>query len=218
MSELIQTFLRQCPYFKGLSPANIAALAGVCRVARVRKRDPLFHEGTKGNALFLLLAGSVQLLKTSEDGQEVVIKTVTPGEVFAEVVLFEQDAYPVTALATDRAEVCRIPRREFRRLLNREDFRDNFVAGLMQRMRYLANRILYLTAYDAEERFFRFLAEQYGEKELYRLNLAKKDIAAAIGTSPETLSRLKERLTAGKKIQWDGRIIRLPPGFWSRRR
>jgi CRP/FNR family transcriptional regulator len=87
----------------------------------------------------------------------------------------------------------------------------------MTRMRYLATRILTLTAYDAESRFFRFLEEHQGRKESYTLSLSKKDIAAAIGATPETLSRLILRLRNEGTIDWKGRTLRLPPGFWDDR-
>lgn len=40
---------------------------------------------------------------------------------------------------------------------------------------------------------------------------------AAIGTVPETLSRLKDRLESRGVIEWSGRTIRLKEGFWGER-
>ena len=79
-----------------------------------------------------------------------------------------------------------------------------------------ADRILYLTGHDVEERFFLFLQEQFGRLESYRIPLSKKDIAAAIGTIPETFSRLLLRLRNEKKIHWEGETHQLAAGFWQR--
>jgi CRP/FNR family transcriptional regulator len=84
----------------------------------------------------------------------------------------------------------------------------------MKKQRYLAGRILYLTAYDVEERFFRFLAEHYGREYSYDIAISKKDLASAIGTIPETLSRLIQRLTSRKVIRWEGSRLELTDGFW----
>jgi CRP/FNR family transcriptional regulator len=215
MSGIFETALAASGYFRGLSPQGVRTLAGVCAQAAVKKRDCLFHEGARGRAVFLLLSGAVQLVKTAEDGRQVVIRTVPPGEVFGEAILFERDTYPVTAVAVRESRLCAIPRTEFLRLLRDEAFRADFIRGLTDRMRYLADRILYLTARDVEERFFAFLAEQHGRQEEYRLSLSKKDIAAAIGATPETLSRLRERLLRRKTLlRWDARGLRLRPGFW----
>lgn len=208
------SFLQRCDYFKGLSDRNKKALASICSSRTLQKRDYLFFEGQKGDAIYLLSEGSIQLVKTSPEGKEVVIKTIASGETFAEVILFEQHSYPVTAIAVRKSKVYKIPRRDFLRLFDDSAFRNDFITFLMRRMRYLANRILYLTAYDVEERFFRFLEDQYGRKEQYSIPLSKKDIAADIGATPETLSRLILRLDEEGKLSWKGNIVRLVPGYW----
>ncbi|MBA7578249.1 hypothetical protein ES708_20111 [subsurface metagenome] len=85
---------------------------------------------------------------------------------------------------------------------------------LMRKQRYLADRILFLTGHDVEERFFYFLEEQYGRKGEYRILMSKKDIAAAIGTIPETFSRLLLRLKQEQKLRWEGENLYLAKDFW----
>ena len=70
---------------------------------------------------------------------------------------------------------------------------------------------------DVEDRFFDFLEEHYGRREDYRIPLTKKDVAAAIGTIPETFSRLLLRLKEQGTGSWEGERLRLTPGFWGRR-
>ena len=211
---MLVQLLENSPYFRGLSPSSRESLAAACGLETVDRRDYVFFEGEKGQAVFLLASGAVQLVKSAEDGREVVIKTVQPGELFAEVVLFERDAYPVSAVAVKKSSVYRLPRNRFRALLDSASFRDDFIAVLMSRLRYLSDRILQLTAHDVEERFFHFLEEQYGRRESYTPPLSKKDLAAAIGTTPETLSRLILRLKDEKKIRWEEKILRVSPGAW----
>ena len=206
--------LKDAAYFGGLSDNRCRELAAACTKREIPKREHLFLEGERGSAFFLLGSGSIQLVKTSEAGQEVVIKTVEPGEIFAEVILFERDYYPVSAVALVRSVVWEIPRDSFLHLLDHADFREEFIGGLMGRMRYLTGRILSLTAYDVEARFFRFLEEQYGRKDSYDLALSKKDLAAAIGATPETLSRLALRLKKEGRIRWEGRTLHVEPDAW----
>lgn len=208
--------LGRCDLFAGLSEESRRMLAAVCGVVQLRKRQVLFSEGQKGQSAYFLLTGAVQLIKTSPAGREVVIRTVQPDELFAEIVLLEGDRYPVTAVALRASRLCRIPGAAFRELLSQPGFRNEFLASVLRRLRYLVDRILYLTAYDVEERFFRFLLEQYGQKSQYELPLSKKDLAAAIAATPETLSRMILRLTAAKKIQWQGRTLRVSADAWKK--
>jgi len=179
-------------------------------------REYLFHEGQKADAVYVLFSGSIQLVKSDAGGRDVVIRTVKPGEIFAEAILFERDNYPVSAVALKKSTLIRLGRSEFFDLLDDRGFRNGFLASLMGRLRYLTDRIFRLSVYDVEIRFFLFLAEQYGKKEEYILPMSKKDFAAAIGTIPETLSRLVLRMKKQGKMTWKGTTIRMKKGFWEK--
>lgn len=210
----IELLINQASFFKGLADGHRRELVSIGSIKSVKKRDYLFHEGEKGNSMFLLIDGNIQLHKNTEDGREVVIRVIKPGEVFAEVVLFEAERYPVSARAVTNAETLVFPREGIHRLLAEEDFRNDFIALLMAKQRYLTERIRELTTKDVECRFFTFLRSQYGEKETIHTPLSKKDIAAAIGTTPESLSRLILRLHEDKIIDWQGRDIRILSNPW----
>lgn len=210
----IEKLITNTSFFQGLSIGHRRELAEICNLKKIRKRDYLFHEGEKGGSMFLLIDGNIQLHKNTEDGREVVIRMIKPGDVFAEVVLFEKERYPVSARAVTGAEVLVFPREGIHRLLAEEGFRNDFIALLMAKQRYLAERIQELTTKDVEHRFFTFLRAQYGEKELIHTPLSKKDIAAAIGTTPESLSRLIQRLTDDGIIDWQGKEIRILANPW----
>ena len=208
--------IRNAKFFSELSGAACEKLAKLSHRKTVKKRDILFMEGSKGDAVYLLVNGSLQLIKTNLDGKETVIKTVKEGELFAEVILFEKPRYPVTAIARTEAEVIELPRAGFLKLLNEEEFRNDFMAMLMAKQRYLAERIQQLTSMDVEERFTEFLREHYGEKAVITPDLSKKDIASAIGSTPETFSRLLQKLEKRGDFTWNGKSIQMAPAFWDR--
>ncbi len=202
------SIIEQAEYFKNLNAQNKRRLAEICLLKNLNKKEILFLEGDKGHALYLCALGSIQLHKTSPEGQEVVIKVVRTGELFAEVILFEKEQYPVTAVALEKSAVFILPKAQFHCLLEDSDFKKDFISNLMAKMRYLAEQVQYLTSYDVEARLFRFFKEQTGNKEEMKIDLSKKDVAAAIGTTPETLSRLLSRLKNEKKLIWEGNRIR----------
>lgn len=213
----IRKLLGRSEFFRGISPRSLASLAAIALPKRLAKREILFLEGTEGRGMYLLAEGAVQLSKTAPDGREVVIKTLRPGEVFGEVVAFEARDYPVTATVVEPGLVLLIPRVQIECLLVDEGFRRDFIGMLMAKQRYLTERILSLTSRDVEDRFYSFLQEQYGRRERYRIPLSKKDVAAAIGTIPETFSRLLQRLKSQNLLSWEGEELSLAKGFWDRR-
>jgi CRP-like cAMP-binding protein len=209
--------LEQSDFFKALSPARRRSIAGISIPKMLRKRETHFMEGERGNAMYLMAQGVVQLFKTSADGKEVVIKLIRPGEIFGEVVLFEQDRFPVSACSLTPAQVYLLPKKQCDLLLDEEGFRREFIGMLLAKQRYLAEQIFRLSALDVEQRFIHFLREQYGEREEYLIDVTKREVAAAIDALPETLSRLLLKLRDDGEIQWEGESLRVRKGFWTER-
>ncbi len=205
----VVAFLQNCGFFRGLSPAGLKALAAVCRPVETGKNQVLFREKQSGEDFFLLVSGRVRLHTSTPDGGETVIKIVGAGETFGEVILFESVHYPVTATVLVPGILLAVSRSSIRALLRDEEFRHDFIAMLMRKQRYLARRVGLFATESVEERFFHHLREEHGTKDEMVMPLTKKDLAAAIGTTPETLSRLIRRLTERRVIAWKGRTLRI---------
>jgi len=210
----IEQNLRDASYFKGISDKSRKALAEICIPKNIKKKQILFTEGETGHSIYFCVSGNIQLYKTTGEGREIVIKTIKSGEIFAEVILFEGNKYPVSALSLASGQVYVIPKKQISCLLNNEDFRNDFISMLMKKQRYLVNQIKYLTLHDVEERLFLFLREQYGKQTEITPSISKKDMAAAIGTTPESLSRLLLRLKQENKLKWEEKIIVIDPKVW----
>ncbi len=213
----LEKILRNTDFFHGIGDRHLSSLAGISIPKKIGKKQTLFLEGQRGHAVYLLVYGTIQLYKSAPDGRDIVIRVIGQGEMFAEVVLFEQENYPVSAVALEESLVLMLPRRQVHCLLTEEQFRNAFITILMRKQRHLTERILNLTLHDAEERFFLFLMEQYGPREEYDIPLSKKDIAGAIWTNPETFSRLIQRLKQNGTIVWEQKKLRLRKGFWETR-
>jgi len=210
----IKKLLDESELFSGLSQTAAKKIASMGSLHKIPQNKIIFLEGEKGSSFFILAQGSIRLYKSTPDGREITVKLAAPGEIFAEVILFEIDHYPVSATAVTDSMLFSINRESFNALLDNAEFRNEFISVIMKKQRYLAGRILYLTAYDVEERFFRFLIEHYGRKNTYVITISKKDLASAIGTIPETFSRLIRRLTRRGMLRWEGNRLEIPGDFW----
>lgn len=214
----LSTLMYHSDFFRGISKKSINSLIRICIPKSVQKGEILFQEGQRGYSMYLLAKGNIQLYKNSPRGKEIVIKIIKPGEIFGEVVLFERGLYPVSACAIKKSLIYILPKHQVDCLLMDESFRRDFILMLMKKQRYLADKILYLTAFDVEERLLRFLIEHYGKREEYPITLSKKEVAKAIGTIPETLSRVLLKLKREKLLLWEDKKITLRRGFWDEER
>ena len=206
--------LEHTELFKELPASLREKIAAKGKIESFSRNDFIFHMEDEGTALFAVAKGFVKLVKFSPDGKEIMVRLAKQYDTFAEVVLFENRKYPVTAVAGEDVELFVLHRADFQELLAQEEFRNGFIAMLMNRMRYLAERVVYVSAYGVEERFFRFLVERYGKKNRYEITMSKKDIASAMGTIPETFSRLMLRLKQRSIITWEGDILTVSADYW----
>ena len=183
-------------------------------VRTVPQDTMIFLEGEEGEAIFRLVSGAVRLFRTAPDGREVTIRIVEPGELFAEIVLFERDTYPVTATATKPSEVGVINRHRVLTLLNDERFREEFLRNIVSKMRFLSQQLYVLATMDVRRRLIRFLEVRYGRRSTITIDLSKRDTAAAISVRPETLSRALSALESDGLLRWKHGRISVDPTLW----
>lgn len=154
----------------------------------------IFFEGEEGKDFYIVYNGVVEVYKSMPDAREVVLSNPSKGELFGEVVAFNNTAYPVTARVVEDCELYIFKTSHFKEFLVYEDFRNSFIEILFDKMRHLTERVMFLTLMDVEERFLMFLENNYGKNREYNITITKKEIARRIGTIPETLSRVLKNM------------------------
>ncbi|MBD3344459.1 MAG: cyclic nucleotide-binding domain-containing protein [Chitinivibrionales bacterium] len=210
----ILLLLNHTDLFGGLSEKSKHLLADIAVPKEIAKGRMLFREGERGFALYLLGTGNIQLGKRTKDAGEVIVKVVRPGEVFGEVILFEQDRYPVTATAIKKSLLFVLPKHQMYCLLDNKSFRNDFFVLLMKKQRYLTERLRDQQSVDVDVRLAGFLKEHYGMKNRIVPGISKKAMASSIGVTPETLSRLLLRLKKQGVLVWEGKEIVVGEKFW----
>lgn len=188
------------PLLAGLDDPLRLRLLEVAVGRRLERGAFLFHEGEPAEALFLLLAGSLKLVRFTPQGRELLVHMVSPGQTFAEAALFGSRTYPAAALAVEPCEVCLWPRARLVELLRETpDLALALVASVSVWARKLVGRLELLTQRRVEERLAVYLLARSRSGRLatgdqVELAEAKQLIAAQLGTAPEVLSRTFRQL------------------------
>ncbi|MDA3901095.1 MAG: Crp/Fnr family transcriptional regulator [Spirochaetes bacterium] len=179
------------------------------------KGELLFIEGEPGDSFYLIESGKIRLFKSAGNDRETTIRTAFSGELIAEVILFESDTYPVSAEVVEDSRLLFLHRSEFVVFLQEPAFRDAFCAGLMKKMRYLAERVKVLSSLDVEERFLLYLSKRLDDQGRYTALENKRDIASEIGTIPETFSRMIKKMKQRSVLQWVNNEISVDKDYLS---
>ncbi len=128
--------LGKVPLFAGLAPTDLRKLLLSSSIRDYPNQTTLFAEGEDAQRFFILLDGWVKLSRLCEDGKEVVISVVSPGESFAEAAIFDSNIYPVNAMTISDARLLVISAQSMMyELRENMDLTFNMLASMSRQMR-----------------------------------------------------------------------------------
>ncbi len=208
----LEKALKESPYFQGLSQELLLTLSEASVLKRLDKGEHLFFEGEKAHGFYFIVDGMMKLYKLSPKGKESVIHIFGPGEIFAEIVLAGSETYPVNAQALTDATLAFFPKSNLLNLLKRNpDFGLSLIGLLCIRLKNLLKTIENLTLKEAQERLIAYLWEltEEGKKEEFTLSIPKSQLALLLGITPETLSRLLQKLKEEDIIAVEGKRVKI---------
>jgi CRP/FNR family transcriptional regulator len=198
MTAGIDVALRALPHFKAVPLDLVAQIASMSRVLRPNVNQILFHEGDPCRQFYAIQSGAVKLYRAQADGREQIVHNLHAGATFAEAAMLSLGRFPVNAVVTETSTVLlEIGGERFLDLF-RSDARlaPAMIASLCMRLVSLVERVEELSLVQAGTRLARWLLRQpaQGKDEpTVELSLPKKELAAHLAMTPETLSRLLGR-------------------------
>ena len=119
MAAVDRSLVAQLPVFAGLAPAELDTILSEARSIRYPKNSAVFEQGEEAHSFFVLLHGHVRASKTTPAGQQVVVRYVSPGEIFGVAPAIGLTNYPATATAVDDSVALAWPSAAWPRLVAR---------------------------------------------------------------------------------------------------
>lgn len=193
--------MRECRLWRTASAQAVERLASAARVIDAPRGTVLATEGEPALRFGVVVAGKVRVCHVQADGRTVILETVGSGGSFAAVSALAQGRYPATVEAATPVTVAWVdPASVFAMLETEPQVVRSLIADLASRVVDLTS-VVQTLALDVPERLARYLFQRslaIGEatpKGLrVQLGMTKTELAASLGTVPETLSRAFARL------------------------
>ena len=211
-SELL-AFLADTELFQGLPRDQLAAIAQIALLQSYDKGDIIFHQGDACGGFYIIQTGRVKIFQLSVNGREQILHIFGTTDHFAEVPAFDGKAFPASAATLDPSDVLFFPRGRFLELLEHNPtLTVNMLKSFARHLRRFSHLVDDLSLREVPGRLAAYLlklsdrAQQADEVEL---DLNKRQLAAMLGTIPETLSRVFYRLSQEGVIAVDGNRITL---------
>jgi CRP/FNR family cyclic AMP-dependent transcriptional regulator len=178
-------------------------------------RQTVVRAGAVPQSLFLILEGSVSVIAEDDNGREMVLAYLNPGEFFGEMGLFPEQKVR-TAIVRTRTQslIAELDYVSFRHF-NREHPEIMFeVAGqLAARVRDTSRRLRDLTFLDVAGRLARALLDLTAQPDAkphaagILVRVSRQEMARLVGCSREMAGRVLKKLEEDGLISSEGRCI-----------
>lgn len=206
--------LRACRLWRAASDDAVVALASQARVRDVERGATIAREGEPAELLGVLVSGKARVFYLGADGRQITFETLESGDAIAAVAALAGSRYPANIETTTAATYAEVPAESLFALLEAEP------AVARSLVSDLANRVVNFTAVvstlalDVTGRVARYLfhrALQAGRPAAdglkVPLGMKKGELAMALGTTPESLSRALARLKDDGILDVEGRTV-----------
>jgi len=206
-------YLKKIPVFADLPDDALLAIHQHSSERTYRRGAVIFFEGDPGEGFHYVKSGRVKIVKVAGDGREHIIKLLVPGDIFAEVLLFNSQPYPATAIAAEDAAVGSIRHADLERLvLANNKLALQFIKALSQRLLYAQQKITNLALRDVLARTAETLlrlGREHGRSGengavVIAVGLSRQELANLVGTTRETVTRTLSALRREKIIDFAG--------------
>lgn len=189
-NETDKSCIEQVPIFYGLSKEEISEIASITSGRLLKKGEMIFLAGDKSEDLYVIHTGLVKISRISQEGKEQIIRIAGPGDFIGELSLFNHSTSRNNAEVIEPASVCIIEGKKIKQIIYKlPNISLKILEELSERIENAENLIEHLGIHDVEQRIAETLSSMADENNLVNLSMSKKDLAAHIGTSQETLSR-----------------------------
>src|SRR6202165_4250505 len=188
----IRLQLRQNQVLQGMSAAQWPDPEPLLVLADYRKGDPLVRQGDEEMEQFFILEGMLKRVVSNPEGREMILRFAADTEMDTSSAAWRlRTPVPYSIVAVTKVRAAELPMPLWAEFLERHpDVKSRFEYEVMKLMSEVMAHSITLHLLDAPGRLLRC---QRKHPELAG-RIPKKELAAYLNLTPETLSRLKQKL------------------------
>ncbi|WP_250286004.1 MULTISPECIES: Crp/Fnr family transcriptional regulator [unclassified Frankia] len=199
-----------------MSPQDRLALEALGTVRHYGPGDVLLQEGDRADLVMIVRTGRVKVVTVAESGYETLLAHRGPGDLIGEMAVIDGGTRSASVVAVEPAQLVAVSAEAFRTFVaTHPQVVRALVSSITRRLRESDRRRSELGAYPTGIRLARHLLElahRHGDGQpdgsvAITLRVTHRDLAAAIGSSRESVGRDLRTFRSSRLIANRGRTL-----------
>ncbi|MBI4546532.1 MAG: Crp/Fnr family transcriptional regulator [Ignavibacteriae bacterium] len=206
-------YLKNINIFDGMDDVQMKQVEKMTTMTHVEKHQPIYfpeQSASGGNNIYFLKEGHVKLSRLHEDGREIILDVLGPGEMFGELSIVEEDSRKEIAEALDGVLICTMSKHDFEAMLmHNPELNLRMTKWIGLRLRRFEEKMSELAFKDVTKRIISFLiryAEDFGKIKggvvSIKSFLSHQEIAYLTATSRQTVTTVLNDLKSRNLIDF----------------
>jgi len=212
--------LASIPLFSGLDARTLEVVEQHSAWQPVRKHAVVIQKGDESGVLYVVIAGRLKVSVADDQGKEVILNTLGPGDYFGELAILGDMPRTATVVSLEDSKLLTLSRKAFLDLVREQpDIALAVIRNLTERVSQLTEQVGRLALGDVYSRIRDALNAQAVERDglLVTGRFTQSEIAQMVGSSREMVSRIFKDLREGGYIRLDDKrvvILKKLPARW----
>ena len=207
--------LRRVPLFEALADAELEWLAEVARLRTFPKNCMVILADDLGDSFFIIEAGRAKVSVTAQDGREIILSNLDPGDFFGDISLLDGQPRSANVTTLEESQMLVLRRADFLKAIQAHpSIPVKLMVTLAERLRKADRQTAGLALLGIADRVCSVLVsldedegEETEEGYLIRRRPTHQVLASMAGTARETVTRVLSRLEADGYIRSQGREL-----------
>ncbi|MDQ3027185.1 MAG: Crp/Fnr family transcriptional regulator [Pseudomonadota bacterium] len=214
--------LKAVPFFTQLNDRELDVVRAVATEKTYPKNAVVLTEGEMGDSLYMIQSGKVKVFIGDEDGREIILKILGPGDFFGEMSMIDKQARSASVNTSEASTFLVLTHAAFEKCVEQSPRIANMVMRILaQRIREADRKIGTLALMDVYGRVASTLLElsvYTNGKLMVAEKLSQQDLANMVGASREMVNRILKDLSDRGFISVESKTItiinrELPPSL-----
>lgn len=212
--------LASIPLFSGLDARTLEVVEQHSAWQPVRKHTVVIQKGDESGVLYVVIEGRLKVSVADDQGKEVILNTLGPGDYFGELAILGDMPRTATVVSLEDSKLLTLSRKAFLDLVREQpDIALAVIRNLTERVSQLTEQVGRLALGDVYSRIRDALNAQAVERDglLVTGRFTQSEIAQMVGSSREMVSRIFKDLREGGYIRLDDKrvvILKKLPARW----